>query len=180
MEINWWSDKSWKESPRFGDAYEFYLHPVRQFVEIHLTGNDIEDKIKLDFAQLEVRQIVAKNDTIKGVHFHFGDHSKYWTLVRALDICFIEKAGTFVPNGNDLWMFRFIPKPRLKQKRNYSFCGGNFKGMEAEFASEEQIENKKKAKIDFIINATKAFWLSGFLFILMIILTIRKIINIGR
>lgn len=107
LEITWWN-KDWYGYVQ--NPPNFDVHPRREFIDIYLTGNVAEDKVKLDFAQLAIRELIATNDTIKGIHFNFGDTAKYSTFVQALNILTIEKAPTYTPYKNDIWVFNI---PRL-------------------------------------------------------------------
>ena len=83
--------------------------PKRNFVEINLTGENEKDNIKLDFARLRIREITSQNDSINGVHFKFGDSSKYWTYVKAFDILTSEKVERYLPINNDIWFYHTPP-----------------------------------------------------------------------
>ena len=72
-------------------------------------GDNQNDKIKLDFAQIRIREILLQNDSTNGLHFRFGDSSQYWTFIKAVDILRFEKAKTYIPLDNDLWFFHFPP-----------------------------------------------------------------------
>ena len=54
------------------------------FMEITLTGNPMEDEIKLDFAALETRRILKENDSVNGIKIVFNDSAKYNSLVLSL------------------------------------------------------------------------------------------------
>ena len=55
---------------------QFDVHHSNNFTNIYLTNADNNNKIKLDSSRLEIRNLVATNDTIKGVHFIFNNNSK--------------------------------------------------------------------------------------------------------
>ena len=94
----------------------YKIHPSRTFVDINLTGSDDEDKIKLDFAQLEIRELIKSYDTIKGVHFHFNNQTKYKSLVRAINICEVENAEQYITKGNDIWVLNTYPSEAVKER----------------------------------------------------------------
>ncbi len=98
---------------RFGKS-DFWVCPKRDYEDLNITGDNIDDRIKLRYGQLEIQQIFAQKDTTKGVHFHFGDKSKYWALVRALDICKREKAQFYMLKDNDLWVPYTVPYVPVK------------------------------------------------------------------
>jgi hypothetical protein len=172
IEINWWTEEWGKRSM---DEYSFEVYPKRKYIDINITGNDLENKIKLDFARLQIRKLVSTKDTTKGVHFHFDEQSKFWTFISAINICKIEKAKMFVPKDNDLWIYIFAPRPKPKAEeiKPIMLCGNG----RMNFILEKSKEEVAKEKINYIHGLAKQFWLSGLLFILMAILTIKKLIQ---
>jgi hypothetical protein len=106
IEICWADETLFKRYPEmFGP-----LPPKRNYVNILLSGNNIENKQNLRSAQFKIRNILFKKDTLNGVHFEFNDSSEYWTLVKAIDICLIENAERYIPYKNHLWFF-YAPRP---------------------------------------------------------------------
>jgi hypothetical protein len=103
-------------------------HPNREYTKIHLTGNDKQDKIKLDFVQLEIRDLKQTHSLKKGIHVFFDDTAKYWTFVKIFNICAIEKMNYFVPNNNSVWIYFLDTTKALdpNTKRYFrSFCGNS-------------------------------------------------------
>lgn len=173
IEINWWNEE-WKKHNL--DEYPYMVHPERKFVDINLTENDKENKIKLAFAHLEIRRLISTNDTINAIHFHFENNAKYWTLIRALDICIIEKAKTYVPKGSDLWVFNFVPRPKHKIEDEFISVCGNSMLMDniSVFKSTEEIEEEKKERKKYIIETAKRYSVSIILFILMTVMAFKQ------
>jgi hypothetical protein len=102
-----------KKFPEFFKDFNYSLPPKRNYLNINLTGNQQHDNIKLDFAQIRIREILSQNDSVNGVHFKFGDSSQYWSFVRTVDILRFEKAKTYLPLDNDLWFYHFPPDTTL-------------------------------------------------------------------
>lgn len=97
---------------RFPDVFKDYestFPPKRNYVNIAFTGNEMTDKVKLDFSQVNINEILASNDSTNGLHFHFGESSRYWAFVKAIDILKTEGANTYMPLDNDLWFYHFPP-----------------------------------------------------------------------
>ena len=172
VEVNWWTEEWAKRSM---EEYPYEIYPKRNFIDINITGNDLENKIKLDFARLQIRKLISSQDTTKGVHFHFDEHSKFWTLIRAIDICKIEKAKMFVLKDNDLWIFIFEPRPKpiVEEIKEIMYCGNGRMNYIVE-KSQVEVTNEK---INYVYGIAKQFWLSLLLFILMTILTIKKLFD---
>jgi hypothetical protein len=70
-----------KKFPDLFKDYKGAFPPNRHYVDIILTGNEKTDRAKLDFAQVKIRETLAANDSINGLHFHFSGSSRYWTFV---------------------------------------------------------------------------------------------------
>ena len=172
IEVNWWTEEWGKRSM---EEYSFKIYPKRNFIEINITGNDLENKVKLDFARLQIRKLISTQDTTQGVHFHFNEHSKFWTFIRAIDICIIEKAKMFVLKDNDLWIFILAPRPKPKAEeiKAIMVCGNG----RMNYIIQKSQEEVAKEKIIYVYGLAKQFWLSVLLFILMTILTIKKLIR---
>jgi hypothetical protein len=100
------ADTNWaRKKPELFKEFYSNFPPKRKYIDINLNGNTRSDIIQLDFARVMIREILATNDTIDGVHFRFGDSSQYWTFVKAVDILRIEYASTYMPMDNDLWFY---------------------------------------------------------------------------
>ncbi len=167
-EVTWWNEemnhtKRYADlniTPEIGDEI-YEVHPKREFIEINLTSNNNENKIKLDFAQLAIRDLISTKDIVKGVHFSFDDHAKFWTLVCALDICEIENADICVAKTNNIWVFNLKTSLFKIEYPKYPIYDCAY------FPTSEQIEREKKAqrqaKINHLIATIKPLWLSGLL-----------------
>jgi hypothetical protein len=136
-------------------------------MDIQLNGPDAEDKIRLDFAQLEIRRLANSSNTVKALHIEFGEKTKYWTLVRALDLCRIENVRTYVSDQDDIWIFNISPTHRrIADSLPHFFCGTGL----ARYMSKNpnQLQQESQEKIDFWIKKAKNFWLSGVLLVSLV------------
>lgn len=172
IEINWWTEEWGKRSM---EEYSYRIYPQRNFIDINITDNALENKIKFDFARLEIRKLIATQDTTIGVHFHFNEQSKYWAFIRAIDICKIEKANVFVPKDNDLWIFNFVPRPKLKTEEMSTIMCGTGRMNYIYEKSPEEFAKERQDRINYATGLAKQFWLAGILFTIMTILAIKKI-----
>jgi hypothetical protein len=114
IELNMWTPDMSDGWIRGG--YNYYIHPQRNYINIDLTGNEKEDRTKLDFVQLQMRDLLKKKDTVSGIHIVFDNQSKYWALIETLNICLKEKARTYVLVGNEFWFFNYYPEPVITKK----------------------------------------------------------------
>jgi len=169
LEVNW--------TPRSQDI-DSSLHPVyktpdRVYIDINLTGNTEEDNIKLDFAQLEIRSMIAAHDTVKGVHFHFNKETKYWSFVRAIDICNMENANRYIANGNNIWVANTILPQDAKREFLLSGC---IVYSIIEIKKESTINEKIKS----IAQIIKPHLPSIVIFVIMILLTIKQVYTLSK
>ena len=172
LEITWWAPNLQLYNPHI---YPRENHPNKYYMEINLTGNDLEDKEKLEDAQLKIRNLVRTQDTSTVIHFHFNDTANYWTLIKAIDICFIENATHFFPYGNDIWVS--IPKTTKSRNEISVNCytnGGCISNDLVFDKSEDQVKKERKEKIMRVSDTIKTFFVSELLFGIMIFLTIKR------
>ena len=171
LEITWWAPRLSIDNPQI---YPKESHPDKLYTEISLTGNTNEDSKKLEYAKVKIKELVISGDTLTGVHFHFSDNSKYWTLIKAIDMCYTENATYFIPYGNDLWVSN--PKPAKPNNFTYeNFCGGSWNDDVVAIKSKEEIANEREEKVSKIKEVAKTYFPSGILFIIMTALTIKRI-----
>jgi len=94
------------------------------FLEIKLTGNAMEDKIKLDFVALETRRIITENDSVQGLKIIFNDTAKYNSLIRILNIMDTEVAGYYVYWDQIFWFYHIpVYPPKFEPNITIFECG---------------------------------------------------------
>lgn len=98
-----------KKYSDFFKSFRGSFPPKRNYRNIDLSGNIEIDKIKLDYSQLQVREILSQKDSVNGVHFNFKDSSHYGSFIKSLSILKIEGAKTYMLVDNDLWFYHFQP-----------------------------------------------------------------------
>lgn len=84
--------------------------PIREYADINLTGDSVDDNIKLAFARVRTKEILTNNDTTTGLHFIFNDSSNYGTFVETIDILKSNGAEYYVPYCNNIWFYNRIQK----------------------------------------------------------------------
>ena len=102
IELFWFD---WKFIKKYPDIFRGPYPPKRYYIDINLTGEKKSDKTKLDFSQIRLREILSRNDSVYGIHYYFDDSSEYGSFIKALDICRIEQAKTYMPYENHLWVY---------------------------------------------------------------------------
>lgn len=166
---------TWPERFKGADSsfYPIYKTPDRVYLDINLTGNSEEDNIKLDFAQLEIRSMIATHNTIKGVHFHFSKEAKYRSFVRTINICKIENANQYIASGNNIWVLNTISLQNAEQGSPLSGCIVNS-------IIEIKTERTMSEKIRNIAGITEPYLPSMVIFVFMILLTIKQVYNLSN
>jgi hypothetical protein len=79
-----------------------------KFMKINLTGSD-EDKIKLEFAEIAIRELIHQPDTTIGIEFTFKDGAKFSSLIKLLEICEQEGVRAYVNHNDKFWVFNLRP-----------------------------------------------------------------------
>jgi hypothetical protein len=124
----YWGDLTvFNEHPEMFPEYRGHFPPKREYLSIELDENSIKNKIKFDFAAITVNELIASGDTLKGVHFLFSDQSTYGNFVKAIDICRLSKAKTYMPTENDLWIYNLpiIPYDSTNEIKPI-YCGTTY------------------------------------------------------
>ncbi|WP_345950948.1 hypothetical protein ABDD95_05750 [Mucilaginibacter sp. PAMB04274] len=140
--------------------------PKKKYTTINLTGNLEADKISLQYAQVLLSRWKAAKDDIQGVNFHFGNKSKYWAFVEAINVCKAIDLQLYMPYQNNMYaMWSFHPGHRDK-KLQLPLCGGI-----GNFEPPPQRPTFYKMMLDKFGD----YWLSGIVFMLMVSGTLLKL-----
>jgi hypothetical protein len=111
--------KMYKESMK---AIKGTTKHKRHYVEINLTDSFEDNEIKLSYAQLRVREILAANDGVNGVHLKLSDSTPYGTFIRAIDILRVEGAKRYMAFDNDIWFLHEPPDTSAETIQSW-VCG---------------------------------------------------------
>lgn len=117
--------------------------------------------------------MIAAHDTVKGVHFHFNKETKYWSFVRAIDICNMENANRYIANGNNIWVANTILPQDAKREFLLSGC---IVYSIIEIKKESTINEKIKS----IAQIIKPHLPSIAIFVIMILLTIKQVYTLSK
>lgn len=156
IEVSWWNPRK----SFFMGLDPYNPQPTRNYITYKLTGQVTQDRETLKLAQAEIRKQKLQNDTIKGVHFYFEEKAKYWSFVKAFDICLQEDANIVLPFQNDIWIFNF-PQPK---GGTITVC--DIRSQSWDHLIIEKSEAQKRKEIAFIISALQQYWPSFLLFLL--------------
>lgn len=165
MTIAVWSPEWQQALPK---KFQHKFPPERKYLHINLDGkNEADDKIRLDFARLQIREMLKSRDTIGGVDFHFGNKAKYWTFVNALDICQTENILAYAPYKDDIYVINVIPKKITVEKL---FICGNLSQNRSYLWS-----NYPDIMIPSFNQLIISFWAPGIAFLMMLFFSLRKL-----
>ena len=150
----------------------FKSHPELNYTTFNINGNKSSDKINLDLAQLEIRKLTQSNSLINGVCIHLGDSSKLWALVKAFEICKLEKAENYIGEGNEIWVYN------TKRLENYQFGAEAFNAYELHCIDFKVLENEKQ----FVFNPKWIVlgFLTIILYLILIVLSFKRIRSLKR
>ena len=100
MEVNWVNDSMIE---RWGCI------PARQFLNIALTGDSCTDRMKLDFGDRYIKEILKSEDKIHGIWFHFSAKSKFVTFVEVLDMCNVDECHMYIASDKGIIVYYVEP-----------------------------------------------------------------------
>ncbi len=146
----------------------FKSHPELNYTTFNINGNKGSDRINLDLAQLEIRKLTQSKSLKNGVCIHFGDSTKLWALVKAFEICKLEKAENYIGEGVEIWVYN------TNRLENYQFGAEVFNAFELHCIDFKELENEKQ----FVFNPK---WIVlGFLTLILYLILVAFTINKTR
>jgi hypothetical protein len=98
--LYWFEETLVKTNPDFKN-----LILKRRYTDIDFNGNNADDKTRLAFADVLVREIVTNNDTLRGLRFNFKDSATFGTFFSVLTILKENSARHYVPVDYYIWFF---------------------------------------------------------------------------
>jgi hypothetical protein len=163
----------------FRDAYDFPQPPTPREARVYWTefacGGDhlAVDAVLLAFRD-SLRELESREDTIRGVHLHFGPDTKYETIINAIDIC-RTTVMFWSLDDHDLWTGHRYESKSIKlplKKGSFElFCGTNVLSGSAPVP---QTPNETvEAVVSPWAKLVRPYWMSWSLFVVIGVLAIR-------
>jgi hypothetical protein len=190
IEVNWWDEslgEFWK------NEYSFSKFPRRNYTNINISDNKNENTQNLLLAKQEIKKLISTQDTSIGIHFHFDMNATYSSFIKVIEICKNEKAKIYVVDDNDVWVYNYktilkteIPHIKVNEKDIPlpMLCGTSDHDYPREivnlYSAEEQARiyrEEKYGKLIFVFSYIKKYWVSCLLFIVMTVLSIKRLLN---
>ena len=146
--------------------------PKRNYINIELTGEKQSDEIKLDYSHVRLKEIITQKDSINGIHFNFKNTAKYWSFVRAIDICQNLNLHSYTVYKENIWALYEPPVYPIFQ--NF-ICGTTV------YETYLQETNKQTWQEKFLNQVVLAWQTSSLIivgYIILLIFSIRYILRI--
>lgn len=145
----------------------------RKYLVIRLNGNPKEDRVKLDFFRIRIREMKRDNDTINGTHLLFVDSVKYGTFVQSINICIEEDLIRYMVFGENLWVLHVKDTPEFLERRK------KIREESKKNCAEQRLERTIASNISFgeRIVMYKKYWPILVVLSLLSFLSIRKLIK---
>lgn len=175
IELNTYSPDQTKDHP------DLFPDPIiiRNYFKIYLTGEKRHDSLNLIYAQLVVRQILSKKDTVNGVQIIYGPKAKYASFIETLNICLKENARSYTPYKDSFLILYYELNPNYQKALLSSVCGtpevqAYYDRLFRE-ANEAKYKQTHPDTKNLLLKSSKHFWPAGILYLIMVALTIQKV-----
>jgi hypothetical protein len=149
--------RSFKEIPSLR-TYQLYV----------FTGVDEIDLQSLNKAKQHIRQLIKTNDTTKGIVFQFGNHSKYWNWVKAIDIA-NQVEPKFLVTKNLIYMYHGAPDANSLHLSQMFICGTT-----SAYVEKQMEEERNQVKLEYDQARARYCAFPLFFFLAMCYFTFRK------
>lgn len=103
LEVTMWNPRDTLDYPQFGNPLKFVND---KFVKIKLNG-EASDKIKLEFTQLVIRDLVKQDASTGGIELIFDQKANYSSLTKIYDLCETEGAWRYFYFQNKFWLSKY-------------------------------------------------------------------------
>lgn len=114
---------------------------LRKYRVFNFNGSKSTEKQQLNEFKFFLRKLVVEQDTIIGIRTHFGPKTNFEVFVNVFDILESEKAPTFAPYKNDIYIIASSNKAKKTAKRSMN-CGT----MEATRRNTNKLQELEKEK----------------------------------
>ena len=127
------------------EKFEEYKFPtLRKYRVFNFNGSESTEKEKLNELKFLLRKLVLEHDTIIGIRTHFGPKTNFDVFVSVFDILNVEKAPTFAPYKDDIYILASSNKVKNSNKHRMN-CGM----IEASRINSFKYQELEKEKLNF-------------------------------
>ncbi len=163
LEVTMWNPRDTVEYPQFGNPLKFVND---KFIKIKLNG-EASDKIKLEFTQLVIRDLVKQDFSTEGIELIFDQNANYSSLIKIYNLCEIEGALRYCHFKNKFWVFKH---PLTKKMASITPICGTSAFQSNKFTTTE----KDSELIEFLVSNKIMALVSCTLFLVLSFLSIRR------
>jgi len=95
---------------------EYKIATLRKYEIFDFNGSLSDEKQKLNEMKFYLKKLVINKDTINGIVTHFGPKANYDVYVSVVDILKTEKAPSFAPYKDDIYILASTNKSKKNKK----------------------------------------------------------------
>ncbi|UUF14625.1 MULTISPECIES: hypothetical protein [Flavobacterium] len=136
--------------PNKGDFEKYKVETLRKYKVYKFSGNEFEDKKKLNEMRFYLRKLRKEKDTINGIKLQYNSKTNYDTFIRTLDILTIEKAPAWGIFDDDIYVIANSNTPKKTKKDTIEYhtmnCGtGELMRQQAYWEQKNRKEDEARA-----------------------------------
>jgi hypothetical protein len=157
------------------DKYKFPT--LRKYRVFNFNGSESTEKQKLNELKFFLRKLVLEKDTIIGIRAHFGPKTNFDVFVSVFDILNIEKAPTFAPYKDDIYILASSNK--VKSSKSHQMNCGTAEASRVSSLKYQELE-KEKSNLIFMNSFFKQQWILFLGYFGIVVLNIFALIKFSK
>jgi len=114
---------------------------LRKYRVFNFNGSEFSEKQRLNELKLFLRKLVFEKDTIIGIRTHFGPKTHFAVFVNVIDILNKEKAPTFAPYKDDIYVL--ASSNTIKSSNKHRMNCGTAEASRISYLKYQELEKEK-------------------------------------
>jgi hypothetical protein len=160
------------------ENFEKYKIPtLRKYRVFNFNGSESTEKQKLNELKFFLRKLVVEKDTIIGIRTHFGPKTHFGVFVNVIDILNIEKAPTFAPYKDDIYVL--ASSNTIKSSNKHRMNCGTAEATRINSLKYQELE-KEKSNLIFMNSFFKQQWILFLGYFGIVLLNIFALIKFNK
>jgi hypothetical protein len=156
---------------------KYSISKLRKYRVFNFNGNESVEREKLNELKFFLRKLVIEKDTIIGIRTHFGPKTSFDVFVDVFDILETEKAPTFAPYKDDIYIIASSKNAKKAAKRSMN-CG-TMEASRINYLKYQELE-KQKSNIIFMNSFFKQRWILFLGYFGIVLLNIFALIKFNK
>jgi hypothetical protein len=156
---------------------EYKIPTLRKYRVFNFNGSELTEKQKLKELKFFLRKLVIDKDTVIGIRTHFGLKTHFGVFVSVLDILNTEKAPTFAPYKDDIYILASSNK--VKNSTEHRMNCGTMDATRRNTIMLEELE-KEKSNLIFMNSFFKQQWILFIGYFGIVLLNIFALIKFNK